>query len=350
MPPCDIKVALQQISEITSCIAENFRFYLLTRVPFSDSILVLRLIVTLLTKDQKMGYKKLTAAEAKAAAKIKIDNAMAKILDAFQNPATLAAALASMLFSTGGRHVDSYSWMNRLLVALAGYTDAMGFGQWIKVGRCVRKGQKSVTILRPAVITEEKNGEKKTKVVGYRPVAVFGIEQTDIVNPEKWAKHNKGGEAADKNISDKIFLNVAHAWNLTVTAIRGVAGRAQGWYSPNGKAIALAVENDSTWAHELIHAADDRNGKLIERGQHWRSETVAELGGAVLLLASGYETEADLGGAYKYINHYAKSAGIGIDKACKDVLKRTCEAVMLVLEESDKLMAPSTSDSVLAVA
>ena len=53
------------------------------------------------------------------------------------------------------------------------------------------------------------------------------------------------------------------------------------------KAIAVGVKNLATWAHELIHAADDRLGNLTERGQHWRSETVAELGGAILLEALG---------------------------------------------------------------
>ena len=45
-----------------------------------------------------------------------------------------------------------------------------------------------------------------------------------------------------------------------------------------GASIALGVENLSTWAHEFIHAADDRLGHLTENGQHWRAEAVAELG------------------------------------------------------------------------
>jgi hypothetical protein len=57
----------------------------------------------------------------------------------------------------------------------------------------------------------------------------------------------------------------------------------------------------STWAHELIHAADDRLGNLKESGQHWRSETVAELGGAILLEVLGLERDADRGGCFQYV-------------------------------------------------
>jgi len=85
------------------------------------------------------------------------------------------------------------------------------------------------------------------------------------------------------------------------------------------------VENLATWAHELIHAADDRLGNMIETGQHFRSEIVAEMGGAVLLYAMGYKKDADL-----------------------DVIERTCQAVALILEESDKQLS-LPSDSIVAV-
>ena len=100
---------------------------------------------------------------------------------------------------------------------------------------------------------------------------------------------------------------------------------------------ALGVENLSTWAHELVHAADDRLGQLKERGQHWRSETVAELGGAVLLEVLGYETDSDRGGCWEYVTAYATDAGIEPVTACQRVLKRMCEAVALILDTAETL-------------
>jgi hypothetical protein len=57
----------------------------------------------------------------------------------------------------------------------------------------------------------------------------------------------------------------------------------------HGSGIALGVKNLSTWARELVHGADHRLGHLKERGRPWRSETVAEWGGAVLLEIFGHE-------------------------------------------------------------
>lgn len=99
-----------------------------------------------------------------------------------------------------------------------------------------------------------------------------------------------------------------------------------------------AVEkNLSTWAHELFHAADNRLGNLTEKGQHWRSETVAELGGAILLECLGYSTESNLGGCWDYVAHYAEDAGLQSIQACMNVLKRTCDAVELILTEAGKI-------------
>ena len=92
-------------------------------------------------------------------------------------------------------------------------------------------------------------------------------------------------------------------------AYNGLEGKPHGKYIRN-EAIALGVKNYSTWAHELIHAADDRLGNLKETGQHWRSETVAELGGAILLEATGHECDSNLGGCFEYVRAYALDAGI----------------------------------------
>lgn len=292
----------------------------------------------------------------------KAQDVAARILDAFQN-GNVPKALANTFITCGGRHCDSYSWMNQMLVALGGYSDAMGFQQWLKVGRCVNKGQKATHILAPCTCRiDDANAEggKRIIVTGFRVAIVFGLEQTDVINADLWAKHNKANADAEKRLEALPLRAVADAWGLTVKPYSGKALGALGWYR-RGQAIALGTENLATWAHELIHAADDKAGKLVECGQHWRSETVAELGGAILLMVMGFKTEADLGGAWNYISRYATTAKIEPIKACMDVLKRTCDAVALILKtaaelgdksvahvESDTVMAPAESDSMVA--
>jgi len=294
----------------------------------------------------------------------KAEQVATRIIEAFKT-GNVPKALARVFIKRAGRHCDGYSWTNQLLVALSGWSDAMGYGGkdgtsgWLSVGRRVKAGERATYILAPCVrkVDDPKaDGGTRSVVFGFRSVAVFGTEQTEIENAELWAKHNKGNEAADAFLSELPLFDVAKAWGLTLKAYSGREAAALGWYR-RGQAIALGVENLATWAHELVHAADDRNGKLVEHGQHWRSETVAELGGAILMYAMGYEQDADLGGAWDYIGKYAETAKIEPVKACMDVLRRTCEAVAMILEagnvggdmsmtpDSDTSMAPDSDMS-----
>ena len=110
-------------------------------------------------------------------------------------------------------------------------------------------------------------------------------------------------------------------------------------------AIALGVENLSTWSHELIHAADDRLGTLTKRpGQQLDNEVVAEFGGAVLLECLGFSVESDRGGAFEYIEAYAekhKKSAIGV---CTDLIERTCACVVHILETAEELAAGKPDD------
>lgn len=126
------------------------------------------------------------------------------------------------------------------------------------------------------------------------------------------------------------LIDVARGWGLRVETYPGVPGGPQG-VSQRGRRIALGVKNPRTWAHGLAHAADDRLGSLVQRGQHWRSETVARLGSAVLLPLLGEAEQADVGFTREYIHQYAREAGLGPATACCRVLDRTCRAVRLIL-------------------
>ena len=267
----------------------------------------------------------------------KAESAATQILAVFRQPELLPAALAPIFI----RRKDnvpcrSWSWLNQLLVALHGHSDARGYRQWEQVGRHVRKGERSFPILAPVmrkIADDEETEEERMAVVGFKSTAVFGYSQTQgepLPEPDREVEHW---------LASLPFAKVAKAWNISVEAYNGRPLAAAGKYS-NDASIALGVKNLSTWCHEMIHAADDRNGSLTETGQHWRSETVAELGGAVLLKILGYETDADLGGCWEYICAYAERAGIQPITACQRVLARTCDAVALILDTAEQLAAP----------
>ena len=269
----------------------------------------------------------------------KADTAAKAILDAFQNPLRLPNALAPVFIRRKDNVLcRAWSWSNQLITALFGHSDARGYRQWQEIGRHVKKGQRGFPILVPLTKrfeqTNAETGEKSERfaVYGFKHAIVFGLSQTDgepLPPPDpdvcQW-------------IESLPLLDVAREWELSVEAYNGQPGVVLGKYR-HGQAIALGVQNLSTWCHEMVHAADDRLGKLTERGQHWRSETVAELGGAVLLAVLGDEHNADLGGCWDYVSAYARDAGIEPITACQRVLRRTCDAVALILDTAETLTA-----------
>lgn len=258
-----------------------------------------------------------------------------KIVESFKE-GNLPKALAPIFIRRkDGVPCRSWSFGNQLLCVIYGTSDARGIRQWNECGRWVKKGSKAfdilVPMLKPAtVIDEETKQEKRVEVlVGFKTAPVFAVECTEGKEIEK-----------DQEILQWIntlpLVEVARSWGLNVDAYNGQEGKALGHFWKD-QAIGLGVQNLSTWCHELCHAADHRLGNLKEKGQHWRSETVAELGGAILLECLGYGTESDRGGCFEYIERYAEAAGLQPIQACMDVLKRACEAVELILTEAGRL-------------
>ncbi len=263
----------------------------------------------------------------------KAEEAAQRIVRAFQDANSLPKPLAKIFIRRkDSPHCRKWSWGNQLLVVLNGYSDARGFQQWKEVGRNVKKGEKAFQILGP--ITKkwrnEETGEERAIVIGYRSLPVFGLEQTE------GRPLPTGDPDIDKWVKSLPLLAVARRWGLSVGTFDGRADSCLGRYI-YGEAIEIGTKNLSTWCHELTHAADYKNGKLKERGQHWRSETVAELGGAVLLEILGFNHDADLGGCFGYIQHYAQQERIAVTEACIRVLDRTCAAVALILDTAEQL-------------
>ncbi|MEZ6054814.1 MAG: hypothetical protein R3C02_26160 [Planctomycetaceae bacterium] len=263
----------------------------------------------------------------------KAETAANSILRAFQSPSTLPAALAPVFIQRrDGAPCRAWSWSNQLLVALHGHPDARGFRQWQQVNRFVRKGEKSFCILSPVIKTRETDaGEKVSFLLGFKGTSVFGLSQTD-------------GEALPEPDPELLrwveslpLVDVAHDWGLSVETYSGRPQAANGWYHGGHRTIALGVRNLSTWCHELIHAADDRLGELSAHEPKWRKETVAELGGAILLECLGQPTDADLGGCWEYVRAWCAHDSIEPVDACQKMLKRTCDAVSLLLETADQL-------------
>lgn len=269
-----------------------------------------------------------------------------RILNAFRS-GTLPPALAQMLVRPTGRHVSqvpSLAWspLNRLIALLyGGHVLAAGYRQWQKLGRQVSKGESAFPILLPCFVkkddpTPEDSEAFRRILVGFKAVPVFGYSQTE-------------GESLDVELKADFLaslplLEVAKRWGLDVGALPHLSPDSPlGLFSPGVKRplIRLSTENLSTWAHELVHAADHRRGTLDKStpASHAASETVAELGGAILLEALGYTTESDRGGAWEYLSAYHETGPEAVLSACSRLLDRTLGCVRSILDEAERMAA-----------
>jgi len=259
-----------------------------------------------------------------------------RIIEAFKQPERLPKALAPIFIH---RKDDvpcrKWSWHNQLIVALSATIDARGIKQWNRAGRRVKKGSSAIWILAPCVkkVTEEgDSGEEKERqiIYGFRSVPVFAAEDTEgDVLP-------KGDDRYDSWVKELPLTEVAEAWGINVGTFSHEGANPLGYYryaSNGNQAVMLGVENLSTWAHELVHAADHRLTNL--KGEKWHKEIVAELGGAILLECLGMSHDADLGGAFSYIERYARDAKVDTVRACIQVLDRVCNCVKLILDTAE---------------
>jgi hypothetical protein len=263
----------------------------------------------------------------------------AAIVERFKDPASLPAPLARVFIRRRDQSpCRKWSFGNQLLVALAGYSEARGFRQWETVGRHVVKGQKAIYILAPCVKKFEAEGddgttEEHAAVYGFRSVPVFGFEQTD-------GAPLPVDEEATAWLEGLPLREVAESWGIKIQSYDGAEGGRLGFYSCAGDRIGLGVQNLATFAHELVHAADDRNVGGLKPGQRVDQEVVAELGAAIVLTLIGKPVDADLGGCWEYVEHYASKTGKATVDVCLELLARICKAVDLILTTAETLASP----------
>lgn len=268
---------------------------------------------------------------------VKVAAIAGDILETFHDdevPRAMAQVFIRRKVEVPSKH---WSWGNRLVGLLRGHVYAAGYRQWQMLGRRVKKGQQAFHILGPLrrevpveaeeELDDDREPETKKVVVGFTALPVFGYLQTK-------GAPLPGLEEEPEFLESLPLAEVARDWGLSIETysaddMPGVLG-----LHVRGKGIGLATRNLSTWAHELIHAADSRLGD--DQGSVLEKEVVAELGGAILLEALGYRTESDRGGCYHYIRRHCQKHRRQLLPTALELLERTCRCVELLLEEAER--------------
>jgi hypothetical protein len=115
-----------------------------------------------------------------------------EIIEACQNLPVLVGHMARLVTrkQRPGVVSDTWSYRNRLLVLLRGYSEARGYKPWLVVGRRVKKREKAFYIMAPWLkVKRTEDGAEPTEedrkvLIGCRAVPVFGLEQTEP--DEEW--------------------------------------------------------------------------------------------------------------------------------------------------------------------
>ncbi|RJR10338.1 antirestriction protein [Candidatus Parcubacteria bacterium] len=256
----------------------------------------------------------------------KIKQALDSILERFK-AGDIPQAVACSMFPIPDVPSARWSILNRLLIFLAGTSDARGYRQWQEVNRYVKKGARSISILVPCMkkLEEEETGKEKEILIGFVSRPVFRYEDTD----------GEPIEHKDPGLPKLPLLNRAREWGITVKAVPGNY-RYYGYYSSGRREIGLATAEEKTFFHELSHAAHEKiKGSLIKGQDHFQ-EIVAELSAQALCIMVGKNSRDTSGNSYRYIESYAEKAGLSPLAACLKVLSQTEKVLSLILYKEDE--------------
>jgi antirestriction protein ArdC len=194
-----------------------------------------------------------------------------KVEQAKQRRAEAREELARMI----ARLADSDEWrawldcratfhdysLNNVLMILSQKPDASqvaGFKAWQKVGRQVRKGEKSIRIWAPMLVQDRDSDDPDARRMLFRLVPVFDVEQTDgDPLPEPPREPITGDSHAP--YLDTLTEYARRALGYTVETVEaGELGAAKGTCNPTKKVIRLADAPANamvrTLLHELAHA------------------------------------------------------------------------------------------------
>ena len=251
----------------------------------------------------------------------KVRQALESIIQSFKN-GDIPEVIAYSTFPIPNIPAAKWSLLNRMLMFIAGTSDARGFRQWREVGRHVKKGAKSFSILAPRFIKKQTEDKEEERIVltGFLSVPVFRVEDTE-------------GQPLDYQqieLPELPLMEVAQRWGISIKAIPGNYHYI-GCFSQEHKEISLATKEESIFFHELSHAAHQKILGELKRGQDWSQEIVAELSAAVLCKIAGKTTKF-LGNSYQYIEKYAAQANLTPWQGCIRVMGEVERVLNLILE------------------
>ncbi len=211
----------------------------------------------------------------------RIDGSLATLANAVDE---VRASEAFVAYLDTQAKFHRYSWHNCMLIAMQrpSATQVAGYRQWQKLGRQVRKGEKSIAIVAPCTYKREierDDGETDTEAgVYFRAVSVFDVGQTDGPDLPTVEVPTIDG-AADDLLAKLVSVASSRDIRVTFGAIpSGAFGVSKGGsididdtHATGQQAKTLAHE----LAHEALHKSKNRPDGLTRSAAELEAEATA---------------------------------------------------------------------------
>ena len=236
----------------------------------------------------------------------------------------------------------SYSAGNCMLLALQCHERGIvpervaGFRTWLKLGRCVRRGEKALRILAPVSVKErdaagEQTGERR---VFFKTAFVFELSQTEPL---------PGVEAVALQAPCEPLTGDSHAHLLAplgafalslgyAVCFEAIDGSAGGWCDPKNKRIVVdANVPPNAQLRTLIHECAHALGIDYERYSRAQAEVIVDT--VTLLAASSVGLQVD-GETIPYIAGWGEDGALAAVTEFAETIDRIARRIEDVLVAS----------------
>lgn len=234
-----------------------------------------------------------------------------------------------------------YSLYDQLLISLQrpDASRVAGFRKWQEHDRSAMKGEKGISILRPAVVkTKEKDAAGKpvigpdgkpvssSKVIGFSTATVFDVSQTDGKPlPEAYAELSEEPPAGFIEDLEQSIRDAGFA-----VSYEAIPGNGHGFTEPTGKRVVIdeklsPAERAMTLAHERGHIELGHLERMAEYhtghdGARGAMEVEAESFAYVVCRAQGMSTAVG-GASSTYVAGWSRTDPTAVRKSAEAVAK-----------------------------
>jgi len=188
------------------------------------------------------------------------------------------------------RHFHRYSFGNQLLIAqqCPGATAVAGFKAWLRLGYCVRRGERAIRIWVPMRVRDREAEDPDAKRTIFRLGPVFDRSQVEPLPPPAEPAPLEPPTVAVEGDSHRDLLaplgELARELGVSVEVCK-TPGSSHGFFAPDERRIGVSSELSgnaqvATLIHELAHALtalerEDEDPELSYAAEELVVESVA---------------------------------------------------------------------------